>query len=242
MNDAHGTGGASSGHTGAAPGDGLAARLSDLARQLQGEQNVQDTLDAIVAGAVDTVPGAELAGLMVVERRRNIDTRAVTDDLARHVDQVQYDTGQGPCLDAIHRQRTVRIIDLAAETRWPEFALRAVELGIRSMLSFQLYVRHGNLGALNLYAREADAFDDESEHTGLLFAAHAAVAMSDARQVDQLNRAVVVRDLIGQAKGILMERHRLTADQAFVLLVRASQATNTKLLDVARHLTETGEL
>jgi AmiR/NasT family two-component response regulator len=110
------------------------------------------------------------------------------------------------------------------------------------MLSFQLYVEQDNLGALNLYAHGTDAFTDESEQVGLLFATHAAVAMADAKQHQQLTRAIAVRDLIGQAKGILMERHKLTGDQAFTLLVRASQNTNTKLNEVARYLVETGEL
>jgi GAF domain-containing protein len=158
------------------------------------------------------------------------------------VGQAQYDTGLGPCLDAVYEQQTVRLADMTAEDRWPEFTRRATHLGVRSMLSFQLYVEQDNLGALNLYSRDTNAFDDESEHVGLLFATHAAVAMSGAQQQEQLSRAAAVRDLIGQAKGILMERHKLTADQAFTLLVGASQTTNTKLVDVARHLTETGEL
>jgi GAF domain-containing protein len=110
------------------------------------------------------------------------------------------------------------------------------------MLSFQLYVEQDNLGALNLYAHDTDAFTDESEQVGLLFASHAAVAMADAQTQQHLTRAIAVRDLIGQAKGILMERHKLTGDQAFTLLVRASQNSNTKLNEVARYLVETGEL
>jgi ANTAR domain-containing protein len=110
------------------------------------------------------------------------------------------------------------------------------------MLSFQLYVVGDNLGALNLYSREPAAFDDESEHVGLLFASHATVAMAGAQRNEQLNRALGTRDLIGQAKGILMERHKLTAEQAFMLLVRASQASHMKLRDIAEQLTTMGEL
>ena len=110
------------------------------------------------------------------------------------------------------------------------------------MLSFQLYVERDNLGALNLYSADACAFDDESEHVGLLFAAHAAVAMAGARRQEQLTHAVTVRDLIGQAKGILMERYKITADQAFQVLARASQQTNRRLADVADELTQTGSV
>jgi AmiR/NasT family two-component response regulator len=107
------------------------------------------------------------------------------------------------------------------------------------MLSFQLYVSGDNLGALNLYNGSPEAFSDQSEHVGLLLASHAAVAMAGAQHEEQLLQAVATRDLIGQAKGILMERYKITADQAFSLLIRASQDTNSKLRDVADHLIAT---
>jgi transcriptional regulator with GAF, ATPase, and Fis domain len=216
--------------------------LGELARSLHEQGNVEETLHGIVAAAVGTVPGAEHAGLSVIEGRRAIRTRAGTADVVYKVDEVQYDTGEGPCLDALYQQHTVRLSDMTAETRWPRFTGQVAELGIGSMLSFQLYIEQDNLGALNLYAHDTDAFTDESEQVGLLFATHAAVAMADAQKKQHLTRAIAVRDLIGQAKGILMERHKLTGDQAFTLLVRASQNSNTKLNEVARYLVETGEL
>jgi transcriptional regulator with GAF, ATPase, and Fis domain len=226
-------------------GDGipldLARTLSDLARSLQNEDSVQHTLDAVVAAAVGTVPGAEHAGIMVVEGR-TVETHAITDNLVRNVDRAQVDTGQGPCLDAVWEHVTVRLPDTAREDRRPIFSHRAKDLGIRSMLSFQLWVLRDNLGALNLFSSQVDAFGDESENVGLLFASHAAVAMAGARKQQQLVAALSTRDLIGQAKGILMERHRLTADQAFNVLVHASQRTNLKLAEIARTLTETGTL
>lgn len=131
--------------------------------------------------------------------------------------------------------------DMRTEQRWPVFAKRAADLGVGSMLSIQLYVTGDNLGALNLYSEFAEAFNDESEHVGLLLAAHAAIAMAGAQQQEQLVQAIATRDLIGQAKGILMERHKITAEQAFTLLIRTSQLTNTKLRDIAEKLTTTGE-
>lgn len=110
------------------------------------------------------------------------------------------------------------------------------------MLAFQLYVEGDNLGALNLYAGTAGAFDDESEHVGLLFAAHAAIAYAGVRTQFQLQRAIATRELIGQACGILMERYKLSADRAFAVLVRTSQTGNVKLRDVADQLIHTGEL
>jgi transcriptional regulator with GAF, ATPase, and Fis domain len=220
----------------------LVVRLSRLARRLQDEDDVDARLHAIVHAAIDMVPGARHAGISVVRGRRKIYTQAATADVARRVDQLQYDTGQGPCLEAIREQRTVRLSDMTVETRWLQFTRQAAQLGVLSMLSFQLFVQRDNLGALNLYAEHADAFDDKSEQVGLVFAAHAAVAMSDALQRQQLTTALGTRDLIGQAKGILMERYKLTSDQAFALLARASQESNTKLADVAHTVAETGNL
>ncbi|HEY0000516.1 MAG TPA: GAF and ANTAR domain-containing protein [Actinoplanes sp.] len=213
-----------------------------MARSLQSEGSFEQTLDAIVSGAAHTVPGAERAGLTAVQGRRKVSTVAATDDLVREVDRAQYETGQGPCLDAAYERRTVRLADMAAEDRWPDFSRRALELGVRSMLSFQLYVRHDDLGALNLYSAQVDAFDDESENVGLLFASHAAIAMAGSRKEHDLSLAISARDLIGQAKGILMERHKVTGEQAFHLLAQVSQRSNTKLAEVAHSLVETADL
>jgi hypothetical protein len=131
---------------------------------------------------------------------------------------------------------------MRTDRRWPRFAASAAELGALSSLSFQLFVEGGNLGALNLYARMPRAFGEESEDVGLVFAAHAAVALSGARSEHHLLAALGRRDLIGQAKGILMERYRLTANEAFNVLTNVSQQTNRKLFDIAAELAETGTM
>ena len=220
----------------------MAGRLVDLARALEREQDVGETLDAIVHAAAGTVPGAQHASISAVHRRREVHTRAATDDLPRAVDNAQYETGQGPCLDTLFQRRTARLADVASDQRWPEFTRRAAELGVGSMLAVQLYVERDNLGALNLFSDQPDAFDEESESVALLFAAHAAVAMSAAQQIDQLQHAVGTRDTIGQAKGILIERFGITGEQAFTLLVRASQQENRKLHEIAAELVATGRL
>ncbi|MCC8249344.1 GAF and ANTAR domain-containing protein [Saccharothrix luteola] len=222
--------------------DDLAARLNEVARALHRQDTAQDTLDEIVRAAVGTIPGAWHAGIMTIVGKREVRTVATTGDVPRDVDQAQFDTGQGPCLTALYQQKIVSAPDLAEETRWPLFAERALALDVASMLSFRLYVEGDDLGALNLYSPDTRAFDEESEHVGLLFAGHAAVAVATAQEREHLAEVVQTRDLIGQAKGILMERHRLTADQAFAVLVRASQQTNVKLRVIAERLTRTGEL
>jgi hypothetical protein len=142
----------------------------------------------------------------------------------------------------VFKERIVRVPDMGSETRWPKFARRAAEAGAASMLSLQLWVEGDNLGALNLYGRRPNAFDEESEQVGLLFVSHASVAMAGAQKRDQLAAGLATRDLIGQAKGILMERYQIDAQRAFALLVKVSQHHNRKLHDVAAELTTTGHL
>ena len=238
-----GRGKPSTAYTGQAAGwNELAEKLSDLARSMQDEKGLEHTLDAIVLSAADTVPSAEEASISAVSRRRAVQTTAATGALPRAVDQAQYETGQGPCLDSLYEQQTLRLPDVCAESRWPDFCARASELGVRSMLAVQLYVEGDNLGALNLHSRRLDAFSDESEQVALMFAAHAAIAMAGALAQEHMQTAVDSRDVIGQAKGILIERYKITSQEAFRLLVVASQSTNIKLYDVAGYLVRTGAL
>ena len=220
----------------------LAAQLSDLARELQQDDAVHAVLSGIVQAALDLIPGTAHASISLVTGRKKVDSEVASGDLARQVDALQSSTGQGPCLDAAYRDRVVRVPDLSREDRWPEFSQGAVKLGARSMLSFQLFVEGDRLGALNLYGAAANAFDDESEQVGLLVAAHAAVAFAGSQKINQLGEALLSRQLIGQAEGILMERYKLTAEQAFLLLTRASSRSNIKLRDIAEHLASSGEL
>ena len=219
--------------------DDLAVRLSRSARDMQQEDDPAATLAAVVAAAVQLVPGADQGSISAVTGRRHITNEAASGELPRRVDALQQETGEGPCLAAAYEQQTVRVDDMATEPRWPTFARRAAEAGAGSMLSLQLFVSGDNLGALNLYG-EPGAFDDESEHVGLLFASHAAIAYSAARRESQLLRAVGTRELIGQAQGILMERHKIPAHEAFARLITASQDRNVKLREIAESLIETG--
>jgi hypothetical protein len=222
--------------------DPLAVLLSAFARGVQQQSDPASTLVEVVRAAVELVPGCDEGSISVVLGRRRVTSQASSGRLPEVVDELQGRLGQGPCLDAAYEQETVRVSDMASETRWPLFAKAAAEAGAGGMLSFQLYVEDDNLGALNLFSYRAGAFDDESEHVGLLFAAHAAVAYAASQQQHKLVRTIATRQLIGQAQGILMERHQLTVDQAFALLVRASQHTNTRLTAVAERLVLSGEL
>lgn len=230
---------ASPGHPGQ---DKLAARLGALARDLQQGEDTDAVLSGIVHAALELVPHAAHASVSLVTRHRTIESRVASSDLPRRVDALQSKTGQGPCLDASYDERIVRVPNLGTDKRWPEFSQPAFDLGAKSMLSVQLFVDGDHLGALNLFADDIDVFDTESEQIGTLVAAHAAVALAGSQQISQLIEALDTRDLIGQAKGILMERFKITAQEAFLLLVRASSELNLKLRNVAEQLAATGEM
>lgn len=222
--------------------DQLATRLSELARELQHEQDLDSLLGRMVATAVRMIPGAEEGSISRVRARQHVDSHVSTGELPKRVDALQNELGQGPCLDAVYEQQTVRVNDLSTAERWPLFAPRAAEAGALSMLAFQLYVQGNNLGSLNLFSSRRGAFTDESEHIGLLFAAHSAVAFADLQMREQLHDALATRDLIGQAKGVLIERLKITPEKAFLLLAQVSQETNTKLVTVAEQLVHSGVL
>ena len=223
-------------------GGELAGRLSDLARELQQEQDTDTLLTDIVHAALDLIPHVAEASVSLVMGRRTVQSRAASSELPRKVDALQSATGQGPCIDAAYEERIVRVPDMSREERWPDFARAAYDAGARSMLSFQLFVKGDNLGALNLYGEDVEVFEEESEQVGLLVAAHAAIAFSDSQEISQLTQALDTRDLIGQAKGILMERFKISSQQAFHILARASSDSNLKLRAVAEHLTRSGEI
>lgn len=216
----------------------LAETLSGIARTLQAEPDVQTTLRAIVTAAVDYVPGAEHAGISLVEQHK-IRTVEPTAPIVELVDQLQYDLREGPSVDAIAEHETFRVGNVGAEPRWPRFGPAAAENGIHSLLSYRLFASDRTLGALNLYSSRVDAFDHRTEAEGRLFAAHAAIALVGAQREAQLGIAVETRDAISTAKGILMERHDVDAASAFRMLVEASQSTNVKLHDVATWLADT---
>ncbi|ORB64824.1 response regulator receiver protein [Mycolicibacterium tusciae] len=213
----------------------LAQTLGDLAVEMQAKADSQDTLQTIVNAAADIVPGARWAGISLLDGERVV-VKVPTDPIVAKLEDLQVELGDGPCLTALRDQQTVRIEDTKSDTRWPQFADQAVELGVRSVLSFQLFVRRGKLGALNMYGTEAGVFGDDSVETGMILAQHAAVAMAGSAAAVQFQTGLASRDIIGQAKGLLMQRDNLTGVQAFAMLTRASQETNMKLADVARWL------
>jgi transcriptional regulator with GAF, ATPase, and Fis domain len=215
----------------------IAETLGQVARWLDAEESVEGTLEAVVAAAKENIPGVEHAGISLLDRGA-IRTMAPSDEIVNRIDKLQYQLGEGPCVNAITDRRTYRTGDLAHEQRWPRFGRETATMGIQSMLSFRLFTAEDTLGALNLYAVGRDAFDPNSEQIGELFAVHAAIALAGSRQESHLLAALDTRDVIGMAKGILMERHGVVADRAFAIMVDASQKSQRKLHEVARWLVD----
>jgi GAF domain-containing protein len=187
---------------------------------------------------VATVDGAGHCGITVLEGGRPR-TLAATDPLALHVERLQFETGEGPCLESLAGYRIHEVVDLRAEARWPTFAARALqETPVRSALSVRLDAGAGPMGSLNLYAQQPAAFDADDRHVASLLAAHAAVALAASSEAHQLQEALETRTVIATAKGILMAREGIGEDEAFDVLRRASQRLNVKLRVVAADIVQ----
>ena len=214
----------------------LAETFGAIARALAAYDEVQVTLDMIVRLAVDTLEDCEFAGISLIERGA-FSSPASSNNVPRIVDHIQSELGEGPCIDSIREHKVVQTGDLATEVRWPRFSRRAKEqTGVRSVLSIRLFIEDDTMGALNLYSTRRDAFVDTDVALASVFAVHAAVAMAAARRNQNLLRMAQTRDMIGQAKGILMARQHVTNEQAFDMLRRASQRLNIKLKQIAEEI------
>jgi len=208
----------------------------------QGQQALPDLLRHVAEFAVHAIPGADGAGLTLLEAGR-ADTIVASAEFVVEVDAIQYGLGEGPCITAATEGRTVRSGSLAGERLWPRFAPRVARLGVHSVLSLPLKVGPDVLGAMNVYARAKDAFSDRSAELGELYAVPAAISVQNAqalaqarRLATQLQAALTSRAVIDQALGIIMSRSGCTAEEAFQKLRAISQAQNQKLSVVAQHL------
>lgn len=213
------------------------------ARALQAGDDPRSTMDQAVELAVRQIDGASAATLSVVHRRQRVETAAASDEAARAADELQYELGEGPCLQAIEEDVVVRVPDVERDERWPAWSCAVVErTPYRSMLCHRLFTARDRVGALNLYGEQPDAFDRDAVEQGEALAAHVALAVRSAQQIAGLEAALDSRTVIGQATGMLMERFGLDAQQAYNLLTRLSSHGNRRLRDLAEELTTTGTI
>jgi GAF domain-containing protein len=212
--------------------------------------SMDDLLQTIAELAKTVMPGNPEASVTILVKDHPT-TVATTGQLAIDLDERQYERGHGPCLHAARTGELTEIADTRTDRRWPDYLPRAVERGVLSSLSVPLAVDDDGQvsGALNIYARQANAFDEDSRGAATRFGPYAAVAAGNLHayqaardRADNLQAALETRGVIDQAKGILMDRHKLTADQAFQALAQMSMKTNRKLHAVAEDLVRTGEL
>lgn len=229
--------------------DDLLAGLSGVAGIVAGGRDVTEMLGEIAQFAVQAIPGADSASVIVVDpnsRKEQPYARAVTADFVEAIDTVQYDDGrEGPCLTCLQSQRPTVSGSLGSDQRWPKFGGRVARLGVHSVLALPLSVDGVTIGAVNTYARARDAFAERAVALGSQFSGPAAVSVYHAHLLDQarqrtqrLQRALESRAVIDQAIGILRSRSGDTAEDAFTRLTQISQHEHTKLNIVAERLVE----
>ena len=217
----------------------LATRMAELARQIAQPIAVDEVLSSVTSTAREMIPGADAAGVLLITRGGKFESRGTTSALLHQLDELQVLLGEGPCINAAVDDLIVHTDDFASEQRWPRYSHEVQKLGIRSSMSFKLYTSSHNAGALNIFSFTPRVFTPESEATGTVLAAHAAAAILASRRGEALESALVTRDIIGQAKGIIMERFKIDAVAAFDLLRKLSQTTNMRLAEVAVQVVQT---
>jgi GAF domain-containing protein len=223
--------------------DELAAVYARMAGLLLSEETVATAVRLVTSLATETVPGTAGAGITLLDAEGRPTSRGSSNDVVEQADRLQYELGEGPCLTAWRHRSVIRVDDVAEDTRFPRWSAAVRPLGLGSSLSTPLVAGDVSLGALKVYSGKPHNFGPQAEHLLTLFAAQAAILLANvqsyeqARQLsDQLREALRSRDVIGQAKGILMEREGVDDQRAFARLVAISRNSNRKLRDVAREV------
>jgi GAF domain-containing protein len=226
---------------GGGSGPGTVEVFSDLAELLYHGDDYEQLFDAAVAAAPRLVTGCDHASLML-RRGHAISTVASSDEVAAAIDDAERELGEGPCLDAVMMDSAYHDSSLLDGSRWPRLAARILtETRVRSMAGFQLRVSEDAVGALNLFSDTDGGLTDESVHQGMLLASFMTVALiasQERRAAETLRRGLHSNREIGKAVGLMMAFHKISDDEAFQMLRKASQDMNLKLAEVARQVVE----
>ena len=218
--------------------------VAEIARTLAAAPTLEETLQRIVDLGVEYIHGCESASISIIHGFER-STLVWSNPAALLVEQAQYRHDQGPCLESLTAHETIVIEDIDEEQRWPQWREAVREFDLRSSISFRLFIVSGDeetFGSLSMFASRAHAFDDHAQALGQVFASHAAVALKAAITEAGLEQAVRSRDAIGQAKGVLMERHDVDADEAFEMLCRMSNDRDIEMRALAEQVAELGGL
>jgi len=228
----------------------LAVQFAGLTRALVAAGSVAEVLRRVVAAAKEVIPAADMVSVTLRGPDGSFHTPVETDPVAVQLDELQYALGEGPCVDAADPEGPAYTLSdhMADEPRWPRFGRAAAERGYGSMFAVALLTDNRPVsGALNVYSGGRGALTPTDIDTGLLLATHASLALAHTQAVEvadlraaQLTRAIETRDVIGQAKGILMQRRGIDADEAYEVLRRTSQQLNVKLFEIAEALARRG--
>lgn len=216
--------------------------LSRMSAMLQSSNELTDTdaaLALITQATKDCIPGVDAVSMSLRRDDGGFETRAETDQLACDGDLIQYEFGEGPCVDAASGEQMVYSGRVSNDGRWRRYGPRAADLGVVSQLALEMYSGDRIYGGLNLYATSQDVFDEEARSVAGLFANQGATAMGQASLVQRLNQALESRKVIGQALGLISERYGVDENRAFGVLTRFSQTSNTKLRVVAADIVAT---
>lgn len=216
--------------------------FKQLSVALSAAEDEPSRLQLIVDSAPHLVPRCDHAG-MTLNEKGGVLTRVSSDHVVRRANELQYELGEGPCLNMMRDQDTITVPDLAGDQRWPRWAATVhAELGVSSMMSLLVCTDQESYGALSLYASRGRRFDADDVAIAQALAGHMAAIIANGREVDHLGIANLTRLAIGQAQGILMDRLDIDADQAFDYLRRVSSHSNRKLVNVAEDIVRTRKL
>ncbi|MDT5213137.1 MAG: hypothetical protein QOK18_1376, partial [Mycobacterium sp.] len=211
--------------------------IAELAGALARGADIEEVLTKLTLASLALVPSADYAKISIIDNN-GLFSLAATSQLAASLDIAQQAARQGPCLEAISARKTIRCDDLETDARWPRFAPHATTAGVRSVLSSPIDISGDTGATLSLFGVRAEAFVAESETVGAILANHAAIALVHDKHERQFRAALATRDIIGQAKGIVMERFGVDATRAFGMLAAISQDTNTPVRDLAVRLVD----
>ena len=215
--------------------------FAQLAEELQQAGDSVRTAEHVIATAVEVLD-ADHASITMIRRSHRLETIAATDLLVEQLDQLQFELREGPCFDASWRSEMLLVPNLATDDRWPDWAPKAASNGVGSMIAVELGTPARRLGALNLYYNQPRGFSRDDLAFSDIFGRHASLAVANEQTRSELTVALDSRKLIGQAQGILMERHHLSDVQAFEVLKRYSTNSNVRLRLVAEHVVTTRNL
>jgi len=214
----------------------LSRTMAMTARSLDGPVDVDELLHLICLAAIDSVPGAEYAGVTMADRHGKLETRAATHQLVHQVDALQYEFRQGPCVDAVGGQWQSRSDDLSIDSRWLVYGPRAADLGIVSQMGIELFDEPGCIAGLNLYSSTAGAFDDDTVESAMLFAIQAAHTLGRVLTHKDLTAAMTTSTTIGRATGVVMQLYQFGPDRAVELLTRVSRMRDVTLETLANQI------